>query len=84
MKPFKIGHAFGSSQFGNKADRGICVIRSKALGGDHTLVRFDKVKVERLMGRKGTVALQYNPQNHVFTYDTAATNDERVRNLWKG
>jgi hypothetical protein len=82
IEPFRIGHAFGSAQFGAKADRGFCVVRSRSLGGDHMVVRFDKVKVERLMGRKGTVALRYEEANHTVSYDKPAT--EQVRDIWKG
>jgi hypothetical protein len=82
IEPFRIGHAFGSTQFAAKADRGFCVVRSRSLGADHMVVRFDKVKVERLMGRKGTVALKYDEDRHAVSYDKSAT--EQVRDIWKG
>lgn len=31
IEPFRIAHAFGSVQFANKADRGMCVLRSKRI-----------------------------------------------------
>jgi archaellum biogenesis ATPase FlaH len=86
VEAFRIAHAHGSSQFGNKADRGICVVRTKAFDPDrgHLIVRFDKAKIERRMGRKGTVALKYDETNHTITYDTAVTNEKAVREMWKG
>jgi hypothetical protein len=86
VEPFRIAHAHGSSQFGNKADRGLCVVRTKSFDSDrgHLLVRFDKVKIERRMGRKGTVALKYDEDNHTITYDATVTNEKAVREMWKG
>jgi hypothetical protein len=84
VEAFRIAHAHGSSQFGNKADRGFCVVRTRAFGGDHMILRFDKTKIERRMGRKGTVALVYDQDNHTLVLDRTVTADERVRNMWKG
>jgi AAA domain len=86
VEPFRIAHAHGSSQFGNKADRGICVVRTRAFDSErgHWIVRFDKAKIERRMGRKGTVALRYDEDHHTITYDTAVTNEKAVREMWKG
>jgi hypothetical protein len=86
VEAFRIAHAHGSSQFGNKADRGICVVRTKAFDADrgHLIVRFDKSKIERRMGRKGTVALKYDEAHHTITYDAAVTNEKAVREMWKG
>jgi hypothetical protein len=86
VEAFRIAHAHGSSQFGNKADRGICVVRTRAFESErgHLIVRFDKAKIERRMGRKGTVALKYDEDNHTITYDAAVTNEKAVREMWKG
>lgn len=50
LKPFKLIHAFGSSQFAAKADRGFCVVRTKKFADDdheqHMIVRSDKIKRE--------------------------------------
>ena len=81
IEPFRIAHAFGSGNFANKMDRGICIARTKSFGGDHTVVRFDKCKVERLMGRKGTVGMTYDDASFSFRFDAHAT--ECVRDLWK-
>jgi hypothetical protein len=56
----------GSVQFGSSAARGICVMRTSDLigSGDHMIVHFDKIKVERTMGRKGTLALRYHEDCH--------------------
>jgi hypothetical protein len=53
IKPFRVANASGSVQFGNKADRGICILRTNALGEkasldaeDHMVLHFDKFKDE--------------------------------------
>jgi twinkle protein len=86
VEAFRIAHAHGSSQFGNKADRGICVVRTRVFDSDrgHLIIRFDKAKIERRMGRKGTVALKYDENNHTITYDASVTNEKAVRDMWKG
>lgn len=83
IKPFRVANAFGSVQFGSSADRGICVLRTGDLmgPGEHMVVRFDKVKVERTMGRKGTVALCYDEQRHVLYKDSEATAE--AQEAWK-
>jgi hypothetical protein len=81
IEPFRIAQAFGSVNFANKADRGICVVRTKSLGGDHTVIRFDKSKIERRMGKKGTVGMRYDDTKFAFEYDSHATSE--VRDLWK-
>jgi archaellum biogenesis ATPase FlaH len=83
IEPFKIGHAFGSVQFANKADRGICVVRSKKFDktDGHTIIRLDKSKIERRMGRRGTVALTLQQRYFQFNLDSAATAE--IKDVWK-
>lgn len=83
IEPFKIGHAFGSVQFANKADRGICVVRTKKFdkSNGHTIIRLDKSKIERRMGRKGTVAVRLVDQFFQFEYDAHVTTE--VKEVWK-
>lgn len=83
IEPFKIGHAFGSVQFANKADRGICVLRTKKFDKTrgHTIIRLDKSKIERRMGRKGTVAVWLDEQNFWFNYDAHVTSE--IKEVWK-
>lgn len=83
IEPFKIGHAFGSSNFGNKADRGICLARTKKFDprNGHAIIRLDKAKVERKMGRKGTVAARLDADRFSLDYDGNATM--AVQDIWK-
>jgi len=85
IKPFRLANAYGSSNFGAKADRGICVLRTGKLGPegvpvDHTVIRFDKIKVERVMGRRSTFAVQYDEERHDLVFDADAT--EKARKAW--
>lgn len=85
VKPFRLANAYGSSNFGAKADRGICVLRTSRLMDsplpqDHTLIRFDKVKVERVMGRRQTYAVCYDDEVHELVYDDEATTE--ARKVW--
>jgi AAA domain len=66
IEPFRLAQAFGSVNFANKVDRGICVLRTKSLGGEHMILRFDKSKIERKMGRKGTTALVFDDEAHTL------------------
>jgi archaellum biogenesis ATPase FlaH len=70
-----------SVQFANKADRGMCVARTRAYGGDHMILAMDKVKIERLMGRRDVCALSYDWDRHAMRYDVQASN--RLREDWK-
>lgn len=83
IEPFKLAQAFGSVQFANKADRGICIVRTKKFNktDGHTIFRLDKAKIERRMGRKGTVALRFDADRFVFEYDGHATRE--VAEVWK-
>lgn len=83
VEPFRIGHAFGSSNFGNKADRGICVARTKAYDKTygHAIIRHDKSKVERKMGKKGTVAARLNTERFELEYDGFATSE--AQDIWR-
>ena len=81
IRPFKIAQSFGSSMFGAKADRGMCVARTRTLGGDHMILAMDKVKIERLMGRRDVCALSYDWQAHTMRYDVQASS--KLREDWK-
>lgn len=83
IEPFKISNAFGSSQFANKADRGICILRTKKFDKKHghSIIRLDKSKIEQRMGKKGTVAARFNAQNFTLEYDSEATG--QVQDIWK-
>lgn len=83
IEPFKIGHSFGSSQFGNKADRGICICRTKKMEktNGHTVLRLDKSKIERKMGRRGTIAARFDDRTFSLEYDGYATQE--VEGIWK-
>jgi archaellum biogenesis ATPase FlaH len=83
VEPFRIGHAFGSSNFGNKADRGICIARTKAYDrqSGHAIIRLDKSKIERKMGRKGTIAARLDTDRFSLEYDGYATQE--AQDIWK-
>jgi hypothetical protein len=83
IEPFKIGHAFGSSNFGNKADRGICLIRTKLYepSRGHFVIRLDKAKVERKMGHRGTVGARLDSERFSVDYDGSVTMS--VQDIWK-
>ena len=83
IEPFKIGNAFGSSNFGNKADRGICLARTKKIDPNkgHAIIRLDKAKVERKMGRRGTIAAWLDDKEFRLNFDAWATGE--VQDIWK-
>ncbi len=83
IEPFKIAQAFGSVQFANKADRGLCVVRTKKFNktDGHTILRLDKAKIERTMGKRGTIALRLDVDRFQFEYDGHVTAE--VREVWK-
>lgn len=83
VEAFKIAHAFGSVNFANKADRGLCVLRTKEFEPihGHTILRLDKSKIERRMGNKGTVAARLNMQSFQLEYDGHVT--AQVQDVWK-
>lgn len=71
IKPFRTADAMGSVQFGSSASRGICCLRAPVMADkgdprDYLIVHFDKVKIERNMGRKGTIALLYHEDRHAL------------------
>jgi len=78
IRPFRVADAMGSVQFGSTASRGICVQRCSTLAGngDHMVVYFDKVKIERDMGKaREVIALTYDPNRHELYQDLDATMD---------
>lgn len=88
IKPFRVANAAGSVQFGNKADRGICILRTGSLkhasdfaADDHMLLHFDKAKDEEVMGKRGTIACVFDPLRMSLTYDRGAT--EEARKSWR-
>ena len=87
IKPFRIANASGSVQFGNKCDRGICVLRTGQLkaasstgASEHMVLHFDKCKDEEVMGRRGTVACVFDPKRMRLELDEGAT--VKARKLW--
>lgn len=84
IRPFRVSDSIGSVNFGTSMDRGFCIQRTSALAGnrDHMIVHFDKIKVERTMGRKGTVALSYDENTHNLLIDLDAT--EQAKTAWSG
>jgi nicotinamide riboside kinase len=82
---FRLASAHGSIQFGNKSDRGICVARSEYFDGDHTLIRFDKVKVEgqQFMGNKGSIAMTLDVDNCDLVYDAYVSEQEEFKSIWR-
>lgn len=84
IKPFRIANAAGSVQFGNRCDRGICVLRTQVLkdasdtqADEHMLLHFDKAKDEEVMGKRGTIACVFDPLNMSLAYDRGATMEAR-------
>jgi hypothetical protein len=87
IKPFRIANASGSVQFGNKCDRGICILRTGALSAasmtgasEHMVLHFDKCKDEEVMGRRGTIACVFDPRRMTLELDEGATAE--ARKLW--
>lgn len=83
IEPFRIAHSFGSSQFANKADRGMCVVRTKKFESEigHLVMHLDKSKIEKRMGIKGTVAARWSEAVGRFDYDAHVTGE--VKDIWK-
>ena len=88
--PFRIAQAHGSSHFGKKADRGICIARTRMLGAtsrlpeserDRMIIRFDKAKDEESMGKIDTIAVRYDRDAMNIMPDDAAT--EEIREAWR-
>lgn len=84
IKPFRIANAAGSVQFGNRCDRGICVLRTQVLkdtsdtqAPEHMLLHFDKAKDEEVMGNRGTIACVFDPLNMQLTFDRGASMEAR-------
>ncbi len=84
IKPFRVANAAGSVQFGNKADRGICVLRTSTLRAasdcgaeEHMLLHFDKTKDEETMGRRGTIACVLDTKTMTLTFNAGATVEAR-------
>ena len=87
VKPFRTADAMGSVQFGSSASRGICCLRAKVradLGDDrdYLIVHFDKVKIERNMGRMGTVAMLYHEDRHALEKQEEASR--MAADMWTG
>jgi len=87
IKPFRIANASGSVQFGNKADRGICILRTSTLSdasttgaSEHMVLHLDKAKDEEVMGRRGTVACVFDPKSMTLEADEGAT--AKAREAW--
>jgi hypothetical protein len=83
VKKFTLASAHGSSNFGKQCHRGICVARSTKIsadGQDRMILMFNKSKVERYMGRRGILALRFEPEEMDFTLDTHATR--QIKDKW--
>jgi len=83
VKPFRVADSMGSVQFGSTATRGLCVVRTSVLTGndDHMVVYFDKVKIERNMGKaREIIALRLDADRHELFEDPGATME--VANMW--
>jgi hypothetical protein len=75
VKPFRLANAHGSSHFGKKSDRGLCVARTRALaaGENRMIIRFDKAKDEESMGDIGDIAVAFDRDRMDLAYDSSAT-----------
>jgi len=89
FKPFRLAHAFGSSQFGNKVHRGFCIARTRKWNAlSHMIIRQDKVKLESIiqtdsegrsiihkarMGYPDTMAFIYDPMVNTIHHDGQAS-----------
>jgi hypothetical protein len=84
LKPFRVANAHGSSHFGKKCDRGICVARTRALaaGQDRMIIRFDKAKDEESMGEIGDIVVAFDRERMDLTYDGGATIELRRSDGW--
>ncbi len=98
IKPFRLSNAFGSSQFGNQAHRGFCVVRSKKWGEQsHMVVRHDKAKQEHMfarnddgdfklvrkrMGIRETMVFEYSSKTNCLYWDRAISESDEVRKIW--
>lgn len=87
VKPFRTADAMGSVQFGSSASRGICVTRAKVKAHlkddrDYLIAHFDKVKIERNMGRKGTLAMLYHDDRHALEHQAEASR--LAAEMWSG
>jgi len=84
LKPFRVANAHGSSHFGKKCDRGLCVARTRALAGgqDRMIIRFDKAKDEESMGDIGDIAVAFDRERMDLTYDKSATMELRNSDGW--
>jgi hypothetical protein len=89
IKPFRVAAASGSVQYGNKADRGICIVRTHSLKAvatlnseDHMVLHFDKFKVEgpMAMGKRGTIACVFDQKTMSLSFDQGASIE--AKKLW--
>jgi hypothetical protein len=69
---------------GNKADRGICILRTASLreasrigAHEHMVLHFDKNKDEEVMGQRGTVACVFDTTTMTLTEHPGATTAAR-------
>ncbi|MGI9521251.1 MAG: AAA family ATPase [Hyphomicrobiaceae bacterium] len=86
VKPFRVANAYGSSNFGAKATRGVCIAKTKNLreaatwssAEAHMIIRTDKTKDNEAMGREITTACVFDPETMSLKYDAGATRKARV------
>jgi hypothetical protein len=73
IKPFRLAQASGSVQFGNKADRGICVLRTSKLKDSASI----KVKTDVVDERTGEIIEVEVPANdHMLIHFDKAKDEE--------
>jgi hypothetical protein len=94
IRPFRLSSAHGSSNFGKKADRGLCIARSRRLNRDQhqveagigededrMILRFDKAKDEENRGERADLALDFDRSTMDIKFDLLAT--QRLRKAWR-
>lgn len=83
IKPFRVAQAHGSSNFGKKADRGICVARTKKLDAapdeDRMIIRFDKAKDEESMGDLADMVVEFDREKMTIAKDYACSDEIKLK-----
>ena len=86
IRPFRVAQAHGSSHFGKKCDRGLCIARTRTLpssnGEDRMIIRFDKAKDEESMGKIDDIAVKFDPYTMNMLLDLRCSDE--IRKVWRG
>jgi hypothetical protein len=86
IRPFRVAQAHGSSHFGKKCDRGLCVARTRTLsssrGENRMIIRFDKAKDEESMGKIDDIAVKCDPYTMNMSLDLHCSDE--IRKAWRG